>query len=131
MSDKHTGSCLCGKVQLEVNEYDRDVVGCHCTQCRKQTGHYVAAFRIKDVDFTVTGEEHLKWYAASAEAKRGFCRHCASTLFWKRNGTDTTSVMAGCMDNPTNLKLISHIYTADKGDYYELNDGLPQYKRSD
>ncbi len=80
---------------------------------------------------TVQGEEHLKWYAASETAKRGFCQHCASILFWKRNNTDTTSVMAGCMDNPTDLKLVKHIFTADKGDYYEITDGLPQYEQSD
>jgi len=131
MSNTQTGSCLCGKVKLEVTDYDRDVVACHCQQCRKQTGHIVAAFRIKDTNFTVSGGDNIQWYAASDFAKRGFCKYCGSILFWKRDNTETTSVMAGCMDSPTNLKLISHIFTADKGDYYELNDGLPQYKQSD
>ena len=32
----------------------------------------------------------------------------------------------GAFDAPTNTKLAIHIYVADKGDYYEITDGLPQ-----
>ena len=126
VSQHKTGSCLCGKVQLHVAKYNRDVVACHCKQCRKQTGHMVAAFNVLDADLTINGEDNLKWYAASDEAKRGFCKHCGSVLIWKSNDADNTSIMAGCMDSPTDLKLAGHIFVADKGDYYELDDGLPQ-----
>lgn len=123
-----TGSCLCGKVKIHVAKYNRDVVACHCQHCRKQTGHMVAAFNVLDADLTITGEDNLKWYAASDDAKRGFCGTCGSMLIWKSNGSDDTSLMAGCMDSPTGLKLVGHIFTADKGDYYELDDGLPQHE---
>ncbi len=88
----------------------------------------VAAFNVLDTDLTITGEENLQWYAASDDAKRGFCGTCGSMLIWKSNGSDNTSLMAGCMDSPTDLKLVGHIFTADKGDYYELDDGLPQHE---
>jgi len=36
------------------------------------------------------------------------------------------SVLAGAFDLPSGLKGVSHIYVADKGDYYEITDDLPQ-----
>ncbi len=37
------GSCHCGAVEYQATGALRSVVGCHCTQCRKFTGHFVAA----------------------------------------------------------------------------------------
>lgn len=125
------GSCLCGSVKFALTSLDRDVVYCHCEQCRKQTGHFVAATRAQDNCLSVTGEDNLTWFAASSDAKRAFCKHCGSLLFWKRNNTDTTSIMAGSLDSPTQLQSACHIYTEFKGDYYEITDGLPQHTRSD
>jgi len=104
---------------------------CHCQQCRKQTGHLVAATRVSDKGLELSGDEHLKWFAASDEAKRGFCKHCGSVLFWKSNDSDTTAVMAGSLESPTGLETTAHIFTAFKGDYYDITDGLPEYERSD
>lgn len=129
------GSCLCGAIKLHIDSLDRDVIICHCQQCRKQTGHVVAATRALDskltvIDRRIDGEECLTWYEASENAKRGFCKQCGSLLFWKLNGTEHTSIMAGCLESPTHLKTISHIYTEDKGDYYDLNDNIPTFKQS-
>jgi len=126
-----SGSCLCGKIKLTIEELDRGVVYCHCTQCRKQSGHYYAATSASNDKLHIEGEEHITWYAASDVAKRGFCKHCGSVLFWKPAAGSYTSVMAGCLDAPTGLAVISHIFTADKGDYYTLQDKLPHYEQSD
>jgi hypothetical protein len=32
----------------------------------------------------------------------------------------------GAFDAPTGTKLEMHIFVADKGDYYDIADGLPQ-----
>jgi hypothetical protein len=108
----------------------RDVVGCHCHQCRKQSGHFYATTSASDKDLDVQGSEALKWYQSSEKARRGFCSECGSALFWKYDGEATTSILAGSMDAPTGLKLTSHIFVGDKGDYYEIGDGLPQYQKS-
>ncbi len=128
---KVTGSCLCGGVRLEIDGEMRPVSLCHCTQCRKQSGHYYAATNCQDDDLTITGEEHVKWYRSSDFAQRGFCSNCGSSLFWKPDGKDYTSILAGCLDNPTGITATRHIFVADKGDYYEINDDMPQYEQSD
>jgi hypothetical protein len=126
----HTGHCLCGAVRFKAKGDLRGVVYCHCSQCRRQSGHYFAATNVQDDLLTIEGGEHVKWYAASADAKRGFCITCGSLLFWKHNKLDYTSIMAGAFDTPSGLKGESHIFVADKGDYYGIDDGLPQYERS-
>jgi hypothetical protein len=55
---------------------------------------------------------------------------CGSGLFWKHRKRDYTSILAGAFDSPSGLAGASHIFMADKGDYYEVHDGLPKYERS-
>ena len=50
----HSGSCLCGAVAYEVTGELRNAVGCHCGQCRKMTGHYLAATAAKHDRFRLT-----------------------------------------------------------------------------
>lgn len=129
---KVTGSCNCGGTRFSVDGPLREVVACHCGQCRKQTGLYYAATDCADADLTLEASETLKWYAASDMAKRGFCGTCGSALFWKANDTERTSILVGSLDNPdSKLSIGRHIFCADKGSFYELTDGLPQYAQSD
>ena len=118
-----TGSCLCGAVAFELHGVLDDVVACHCNQCRKQTGNYWASTHCADADLKFTRKDGLKWFASSDFAKRGFCKECGSSLFWKENHTDVTSVCAGSIDGKTGLKLGGHIFTADAGDYYVIAGG--------
>jgi hypothetical protein len=90
------------------------------------TGHFLAATAARQADFAITRDAGLRWYSASTHARRGFCADCGSTLFWQGNGRDYVAIAAGSIDGATGLKLVQHIYTADKGDYYELGDGAAQ-----
>ena len=103
----------------------RPVIACHCTQCRKQSGHYFAATAAPDEAIAISGGGNVKWYRASPTAQRGFCSNCGSVLFWKQDGSDGMSISAGSFEPPTGLHLERHIYCADKGDYYEIADDLP------
>ncbi|WP_159587900.1 GFA family protein [Chelativorans xinjiangense] len=130
MSRLREGGCLCGAVRFRTHGSLRCVVYCHCSQCRKQSGHIYAATDVDNARLEIAGAGNLAWYAASDFARRGFCKTCGSVLFWKRNGADVTSIMAGSFERPSGLKAEAHIFVADKGDYYEITDGLPQYARS-
>jgi hypothetical protein len=130
MTDIHTGSCLCGTVHFKTTGKLRGIVYCHCSQCRKQTGHYYAATNVLDENLAIEGAENITWYRSSDFAERGFCRTCGSALFWKPRDLGYTSVLAGLFDNPTGLAEDCHIFMADKGDYYSLRDGLPKFEKS-
>ncbi len=126
MAEAHTGACLCGAVRIRTTGELRGVGYCHCSMCRKQTGHVFAATNIPDADLEVTGEESVAWFESSERARRGFCRTCGSALFWKMRDSDRIAVLAGLFDAPTGLKQAGHIFVAEKGDYYDITDGLPQ-----
>ncbi|QPC44436.1 GFA family protein [Kaustia mangrovi] len=117
------GSCLCGAVRFTVREPLRPVVYCHCHQCRKQTGHYMAATSAPLGRFVIIEDRGLRWYRASEAARRGFCSLCGSTLFWHADGADRISIAAGAIDGETGIRGEGHIFCADKGDYYEIADG--------
>jgi hypothetical protein len=127
-SPARSGGCLCGAVRYEVRGALRPVVMCHCTQCRRMTGHVMAATAARLADFRLLSETGLGWYASSADVRRGFCSHCGSTLFWQDAGRDYLSIAAGSLDDSSGLQIACHIFTADKGDYYEITDSAPQLR---
>jgi hypothetical protein len=129
MGEVHTGACLCGAVKFRVDGPMREIVFCHCGQCRRQTGLYYASTNVADTDLTIEGAENITWYQSSKEGRRGFCKHCGSALFWKYDGQEQISIQAGSLDKPTQLMPGYHIFCADKGDFYEINDGLPQHAK--
>lgn len=125
--NNHQGGCLCGKVRFSVRGPLDGVVGCHCSQCRRQTGLYYAATECALGDLTVENEDTLRWYRASETAGRGFCSNCGSALFWQADGRERISVMAGAFDDPSGLSMRYHIYCADKADFYEIGGDAPRY----
>jgi hypothetical protein len=123
---ERTGGCLCGAVRYVVLGDLRPIVMCHCTQCRRMTGHYLAATAARHEDFRLLSDGELRWYASSDEGRRGFCGRCGSTLFWQGAGRDYVSIAAGTLDDGTGLPVACHIFVADKGAYYEIDDRAPQ-----
>lgn len=119
----HRGSCLCGATVFEVHGPLREVIACHCTQCRKQTGHYLAATSAATADFRLVEGDSVRWYRSSATARRAFCSQCGSTLFWQADASPgRISIAAGALDGPTGLRTEGHIFCADRGDYYVIPD---------
>ena len=123
----HTGRCECGRITYKVNSQIEPPAACHCSQCRRTSGHYWAAGSVPEKDVEISGDT-LRWYVSSDIAKRGFCGNCGSSLFFKFNDSDKLDVGLGTLDSPTGLRLIRHIYAPDKGDYYDIADGLPQFE---
>ena len=128
---KHTGSCLCGGVAYQLTGPLREIVGCHCTQCRKTSGHHVAATRVDNAQLAMTSDKTLAWYRSSDEAERGFCARCGGNLFWRRVGSDKTSIMAGTLDGDTELPFRRHIFVKDKADYMTLPQDADAYEYAD
>lgn len=126
-SRSRTGGCLCQGVRYRTEGELRDVINCFCSQCRKTTGHHFAATACSLDRFELLKDSTLDWYAASDQARRGFCKRCGSSLFWQRNGSDSISITAGTLDTPTGLKTTSNIFVEDMSDYHDL-PGLTEQK---
>ncbi len=122
----HSGSCLCGAVRFEVAGDLPPPDACHCTHCRKHSGHVFASTDVPRSAVTIHGAEHVTWYVSSEKARRGFCATCGSSLFWDPLHRDWIGIAMGAFDKPTGARLGIHIFVADKGDYYDIADGVPQ-----
>ena len=120
------GSCLCEAVRFKVEGALPPPDACHCSQCRKQSGHVWASTDVEKDRLTIEGEEAIRWYQASEKVRRGFCGTCGSFLFWEPIGRTKIAIAMGAFDKPTGAQLGHHIFVADKGDYYEIADGVKQ-----
>jgi hypothetical protein len=126
-----SGHCLCGAVRFEATSDGGGVTACHCSQCRRWSGHYWASRNVPLAGFRfLAGESRVKWVRASDYARRGFCAECGASLFWHGYGLEShrerIAIAAGSLDQPTGAAIDRHIFTADKGDYYDIADGAPQ-----
>jgi hypothetical protein len=129
-----TGGCLCGAVRYEVRGPLREVLICHCEECRRWHGHVSATTAAAREDLVMLSERGLRWIdspRSDAGARRGFCGECGSSLFWDPPRRATVSIAAGTLDGATGLHAAEHWFVSQAGDYYEIPaDGLPRHQRS-
>ncbi len=125
-----TGRCLCGKVTYEVRGPLRDVIVCHCVECRRWTGHAGAFSATREEHLVIAGTDALRWVDSpdsDRDSRRGYCVACGSSLFWDSPHTERISIAAGTLDQPTGLMVAGHIYSHDAGDWDAIpDDGLPR-----
>jgi hypothetical protein len=118
---------MCGAVRYEIRGPIRDVIACHCEQCRRVSGHYVAATAANPKDLVITKDDRLAWYEGTKYIRRGFCQNCGSTLFFDHGDDYPTGVAAGSLDSSENVKLAAHIWTEEAGHYYDIADEAPRF----
>ena len=123
-----SGGCICGAVRFTVTGPMAQPVACHCTQCRKRSGSFSVATSAAREDVTVIGP--LTWYSYKPGAEYAFCPTCGCQLLFRIAGDPNISIEMGALDGATGLRLAGHIFVAEKGDYYDLTDGLPQEPRN-
>lgn len=105
----HKGSCLCGAVTFEVAGDLPQPTACHCSNCRKHSGHFEASTDVPRSAVTIHGSEKVSWYQSSEKVRRGFCSVCGSSLFWDPIFKDWTAIAMGAFDGFTHTKLAKHI----------------------
>lgn len=125
-----TGRCLCGAVRYEVHGPMRDILLCHCVECRRWSGYLGAFTSTRTEHLTIDGTQALRWIdspESDRHARRGFCGECGSSLFWQPRPGERTNIAAGSLDRPTGLRVAGHWYARHAGDYDALPaDGLPK-----
>ena len=101
-----TGGCLCGGVRYQIRGPLRDVVACHCSQCRRTTGNFVTATNVQNTDLSLSASGTLTWFAPPRAPAR------LLLPLWRRQpvlaphhpGRRPTAIMAGSIDPPTHLR---------------------------
>ncbi len=130
MEARATGHCLCGAVSYEVRGRLRDILLCHCEECRRWLGNVGAFSAARTEDLVFLEDRGLRWVnspKSDRQAQRGFCRECGSSLFWRPADGERTHIAAGTLDPPAGLEVAGHWYThqADEWDA-PSDDRLPR-----
>lgn len=120
-----SGQCECGAVAFEVEQVRPGVTVCHCSQCRRMSGHLWASTHAPFDALRFLRDDGLTWYASSDFAKRGFCKTCGASLFYRMNDEEGIGIAAGCLDETPGMEVSDHIFVTGKGSYYEITDGKP------
>lgn len=128
----YTASCLCGSIQLKINQEISFIYICHCKQCQKaQGGAFVAIAPIETIHLEVsTGHELIGAYSASETKKRVFCTRCASPLYSARiDRPDVVRLRVGIINEELHAKIYSHAFMAYKACWYAIaKDDSQKYK---
>ena len=106
---KHSGSCHCGAVQIEVDApEDIEAYECNCSMCQR-TG-FLHLIVTKDAFRLVKGEESIATYTFNTGvAKHYFCKVCGCKPYYvPRSNPDGFSVNVRCLDHATiaSLKML-------------------------
>jgi hypothetical protein len=126
-SESYQGGCICGGVRFQVAAPHRQVIACHCRQCRRMSGHYLAASAARWSDLELTESSGLAWFASAPTSRRGFCKICGSSLFFDHGPDEPVGIAAGAFDIEPGFELAVHIWVDEAGTYYQITDRLPRY----
>jgi len=125
------GGCLCGSVRYRATAEPLRGVICHCRMCRRHSGAPALAF----VHFPVDAFEWIasspSWFRSSANAERGFCSRCGSTLGMREDVlADRVQVCIGSLDEPERARIDDHVWTRSRVPWFNTDDGLPRFAGS-
>ncbi len=122
------GGCLCGSVRYAVRGPLRDVLVCHCHECRRWAGRAWAATAARAADLAIAGE--VRWFPSPRSqhgAERGSCPRCGASLFWRVPGWERTSIAAGTLDDHAGLRVAAHIWVEQATEWDPPPAGVPAY----
>jgi hypothetical protein len=125
-ADHAKGRCLCGSVRFRIRFPTLWSAHCHCTLCQRAHGAgFVTWVGVSDERFEVLAGDTLRWYGSTAEAERGFCTRCGSTvLFRSLKWPGEMHVTVANVDDPLDREPDKHVFTESRAHWIqELPDG--------
>jgi hypothetical protein len=128
----YKGSCLCGAINVEIAGGISDIIHCHCSLCRKNSGTAFATNGfINAAEFSVLDPTNkLGCFEFKPGKKRHFCSVCASPIF--SSNSDNSSrlrIRLGLLDSEISERPISHNFVSSKADWEDLDAAIPRYDR--
>ena len=123
------GSCLCGRIAIEIDGTPRSLSYCHCSRCRKAEGVFAAVLIGAADDLRiVSGQEHIRRLDTEEPwtHRRAFCDTCGSALGELQSGSMYV-VAASLLDDDPGLRPTAHLNVASKPAWYEIDDNLKKF----
>jgi len=127
MADKHTGTCFCGAVAIEVTGKPEAMGYCHCSSCRSWSAGPVNAFTLwKPENVKVTkGKEFLGRFKKTEKSDRQFCTKCGGHIMTHHPAFGLTDVYAATIPSVTFAPGVHVNYSET---VLRMKDGLPKLK---
>ncbi|AQS36658.1 hypothetical protein Sps_01492 [Shewanella psychrophila] len=126
----YQGKCLCGEVEVTVEGDISDIIHCHCSLCRKNSGTaYATNGFVNSADFSIIrGLDKLSQFSFKPGRTRHFCKQCGSPVF-SSNSDDKSRIRLrlGILDSDILERPISHNFVSSKANWELLDAELPRY----
>lgn len=127
----YQGSCLCGGIRFEISGAIKNIVCCHCSECRKAQGSAFATNGVvAESDFKVLSGEHLLTrYEHTPGYAKFFCSRCGSPIISKSDQKPgAVRVRIGAIEGDITERPMAHIFAGSKANWEEIGDSLPQFE---
>lgn len=125
IGDIREGHCLCGAVSLTARITSDGLMSCHCQQCQRWTGGG-PLINVRVADVEISGKDAIKHLRISDYGERGFCGTCGSTLYWRMQGGEITTLAVGLFDDQSGWTMKEEIFTDRRPDWLPHFDGASQ-----
>ena len=127
MSDRHTGTCFCGAVAIEVTGAPEAMGYCHCSSCRSWSAAPVNAFTLwKPENVRVTkGAERIGRFKKGEMTERIFCTKCGGHLMAEHPTLGVTDVYAATIPS---VAFVPGVHVNYAETVLPMKDGLPKMK---
>lgn len=128
MTETLTGSCFCKAVTYEAAGLSTPIGYCHCETCQKTHSAPFVPTAITPYDgFRWTrGEDTVASIESSPGKLRYFCPKCGTHLMAELMAEKRRILRVASIDTPLTQASVVHIWTLEKADYFEFEDGLPR-----
>jgi hypothetical protein len=126
----YLGKCLCGAVEISINGKISEIIHCHCSLCRKNSGTAFATNGfINAAEFTIlSGKDSLSEFSFKPGRNRYFCAKCGSPVY-SSNDSDPQRyrIRLGILDSAISERPISHNFVSSQANWEDLDAQLPRY----
>jgi hypothetical protein len=127
--EAYEGRCLCGAVQYRIRPPTLFCAHCHCRYCRRAHGAGVVTWCGVPTDqFELTeGSDCLRWFASSNESRRGFCRVCGTTMFFRSEvAPGEMHIARACIEGDIDRRPQGHVFYDHHVVWLEVDNELPR-----
>ena len=126
----YLGKCLCGEIEVRIHGDITNIIHCHCSLCRKNSGTaYATNGFINSSEFeVVSGEKSLSTFSFKPGRNRYFCSKCGSPVY-SSNEQDPLRfrISLGILDSDIEERPISHNFVSSKANWEDIDANLPMY----
>jgi hypothetical protein len=132
VTNKHSGSCLCGAVRFEIaGEFERFYL-CHCEYCRKDTGsaHGANLFSSSAALQWLAGADQVRQFnLPGTRHSKSFCQTCGAALPMIEAGGGWLAVPAGSLTTSIPIRPDAHIFVSSRAHWDDALETLPSFER--